>query len=167
MIGSNRLTIATVLATSILLSSLNASGQVSTGQIDDWLRLNSISAGSNLEVRLKDGKKLEGKFNRVSDSDLSLTVKDKSVEVKRGDVLAVYQVTKKSATKATLIGLGVGAGAGLGVGLAGRSDDGFEKIENAATAGLAVVGAGAGALVGYLVGRSGRKKVLVYQTKQP
>ena len=75
----------------------------------------------------------------------------------------MYQVTKKSATMATLIGLGVGAGAGLGVGLAGRSDNGFEKIDNAVTAGLAVLGAGAGALTGYLIGRSGRKKELVYQ----
>lgn len=56
----------------------------------------------------------------VSDSALSLTVKDKSMEVKREDILTVYQVTKKSATKATLIGMGLGAGAGA---IAGAAND--------------------------------------------
>jgi hypothetical protein len=64
-------------------------------------------------------------------------------------------------------GLAVGGGAGLGVGLTGRSNDGFEKIENAATAGFAVIGAAGGALAGYLIGRSGRKRVLIYQAGTP
>lgn len=152
--------VAIVLVTLLLLSSVPASGQSST---NDWSRLNSLSQGTKLEIKLKSGKKISGELNSVSDSALLISAKGKSVEVKREDVSAVYQVSKKSATKAALIGMGVGAGAGLGVGLAGRSDDGFEKIENAAAAGFAVLGAGAGALVGYLIGRSGRKKELIYQ----
>lgn len=155
--------VAIALVTLLLLSSVPASGQTSTVAANDWSRLNSLSQGTKLEIKLKSGKKIGGELNSVSDSALSVSAKGKSVDVKREDVGAVYQVSKKSATKAALIGMGVGAGAGLGVGLSGRSDDGFEKIENAATAGLTVLGAGAGALVGYLIGRSGRKKELIYQ----
>ena len=51
-------------------------------------------------------------------------------------------------------------------GLASANDDsGFEKIDHAATAALAIVGAGSGALVGYLIGRGGNKRVLVYEAK--
>ena len=120
-----------------------------------------------MAVKLKDGKTLEGKLGTVSDTGLSLSVKDKPVDVKREDVLSLYQITRKSATKATLIGLGVGAGAGAGIALAGRNDQGFDKLENAVLAGFTVIGAGAGALTGYLIGRSGRKRVLIYQAGQP
>ena len=159
-----RFRIAALLVTSILFSAVQASGQTPAATANDWSRLNLVSAGAGLEIKLKDGKTIGGKLTSVSDSMLSVSVKGKSVDIKREDIASVYQIKKKSATKATLIGLGVGAGAGLGAGLAGRSDNGFEKIDNAATAGLAVLGAGAGALAGYLIGRSGRKKELVYQS---
>jgi len=157
--------VAMILVTSILLSSVPAIGQTPTVATNDWSRLNSVNQGSKLEIKLKSGKTIGGKLTNVSDSGLSVLAKDKSVDVKREDVSAVYQVSRKSATTAALIGMGVGAGVGLGVGLSGRSNDGFEKIDNAATAGLTVLGAGAGALVGYLFGRSGRKKELIYQAK--
>lgn len=159
----NSFRVALVLVTSILLSCVPASGQTSTVAASDWSRLNSVSQGTRLEIRLKNGKTIGGKLTNASDSGLSVSAKGKSVDVKREDVSAVYQVTQKSATKGALIGLGVGAGVGLGVGLSGRSNDGFEKIDNAATAGLTVLGAGAGALLGYLVGRGARKKELIYQ----
>jgi len=40
------------------------------------------------------------------------------------------------------------AGGGAGIGLAGRNDNGFDKLEHAMIAGLTVLGAGAGALTG-------------------
>jgi len=157
----NRLTISTVLVASFLLSSVTLAAQETratkaTTAGNDWSRLNTVTAGSRLAVSLKNGKTVEGKLSSVTDTGLSLSVKDKPLEVKREDVLSVYQITKKSAAKATLIGLGVGAGAGAGIGLAGSKDDGFAKIDHAVTAGLIVLGAGAGALTGYLIGRNGR-----------
>jgi hypothetical protein len=124
-----------------------------------------MPTGDRLSIELKNGPKIDGKFTSISDGSLSLTVKGKSVDVKREEVSRVYHVVKKSATKATLIGLGVGAGAGAAIGLAGDANDnaGFNKIDHAVTAGLTVVGAGAGAAIGYLIGRSSRKRVLIYQ----
>ena len=162
-LARNKLTTSLLLMVVLLVSTVTASAQTSTA---DWSRLNTVSAGSKLSVKLKSGKIVAGKLASVSDAALSLTVKDKPVDLKREDIASVYQVTKKSATKATLIGLGVGAGAGAAIGLAGSgNDNGFDKIDHAVTAGLTVLGAGAGALTGFLIGRSGNKQVLIYQSQ--
>jgi membrane protein DedA with SNARE-associated domain len=64
------------------------------------------------------------------------------------------------------MGLGAGAGAAVG-GIASAADNnnGFEKIDHVATAALAVLGAGAGAITGYLIGKRGNKRVLIYESK--
>jgi hypothetical protein len=117
---------------------------------------------------LKNGQTVEGKLASFSNDAVSLSVNGKSMDVKRDEGRSVYHVTGNSATKATLIGLAVGAGGGTAIGLAGSSgNDSFDKIDHAATAGLAVIGAAAGATVGYLIGRKSRKRALIYQASQP
>ena len=143
---------------------LSAQAQVAMQNTGDWSAVSSVPTGDRLVVKLKSGQTVEGKLSAVSDNALSLSVKGKTVDVKRDEVFSIHHVTKKSATKATLIGMGVGAGAGAAIGLAGSSNDnGFDKIDHAVTAGLAVLGAGAGAAIGYFIGRGGRKSVLIYQ----
>lgn len=167
--GRNKLRISLALVATILFSSVTLAAQDLKGSTTgDWSRLNTVTSGSKLSVKLKNGKTVEGRLTSVSEASLSLSVKDKSVELKRPDILSVYQTSKKSATKATLIGMGVGAGAGAGIGLAATAADNnndfnISKIDHVATAALTIIGAGAGALTGYLIGRSGRKKVLIYQ----
>ena len=153
------------LVTTLLLSTVTVAAQ---GTANDWSRVTALASGSNLSVKLKSGKTVNGTLSSASDSTLSMTSKKAPVEIKREDVRSIHEVVKQgSATKATLIGMGVGAGAGALLGAIGdaSNDDGFESIDNAATAALAVVGAGVGALVGYLVGRSRSKRVLVYEAK--
>jgi hypothetical protein len=134
----------------------------------DWSAINSVPNGDKLLVKLKNGQSVEGSLKSSSNDALALSVKGKSMDVKREDVLSVHHVTGKSATRATLIGLAVGAGGGTAIGLAGSSgSDSFSKIDHAATAGLAVIGAGAGATIGYLIGRKSRKRVLIYQATKP
>ena len=155
--------VAVVLLMSLLLSAVSVAGQT-----NDWSKVAALASGSNLSVKLKNGKTVNGTLSSVTDSTLSVTAKNAAVDIKREDVRTVHEVVKKgSATKAALIGTGVGAGAGAAAGAISDSnnDDGFESLDSAATAGLAVVGAGVGALVGYLIGRSGNKKVLVYEAK--
>ena len=167
---SNRrpLTITIALIASMLMSSVTLLAQTAAPQSGDWSRVAAVETKSKVIVKLKNGKTLEGKLRSASDTGLTLSVKDNSVDVKREDVLSVYQLMKKSAAKATLIGMGVGAGVGAGVGLAASGNDsGFEKIDHAVTAGLTVLGAAGGAAVGYLIGKNGRKPVLIYQASQP
>ncbi len=138
-----RFSISIVLVASLLLSSATLSAQNTATTTSDWSVLKSVTSGSKLVVKLKTGKTVEGKLSNVSDLSLSLSVKGAPVDLKRDDLLSVYQVKKKSATKATLIGLGVGAGGGAAIGTAaGGNDNGFDKIDHVATAALTVLGAG-------------------------
>ena len=163
--GRRRFTLSLVLVASLLLPSV-VPAQVGKAPTGEWSALNTVTAGSKLAVKLKSGKTVEGKLSSVSDTTLSLSVKEKPVDIKREDVFSVHQTSRKSATKATLIGMGVGAGTGVGIGAAGSSSgDSFDKIDQVATAGLTIIGAGVGALVGYLVGRGGRKRVLIYEAR--
>lgn len=152
------------LVISIFLAPVTCFAQNVTST-NDWAALRNIPSGSKVTVKLKTGKSIDGKLLSVSDSSISLSRNNSSADFKRDDVRSVHQVIKKSATAGTLIGLGVGAGAGAGLGAIGASnnDNGFDKIDHAATAGLAVVGAGVGALTGYLIGRRGAKR-LVYES---
>jgi hypothetical protein len=161
-VASRRLTLCLVLVAFLSLSPA-VSAQTATG---DWSALKAVAAGSKLSVKLRTGKTVEGRLAGVTDDALSLSVKNKPADLKREDVQSIYQVKGKSATKATLIGMGVGAGAGAAVGAAAdSSSDGFEGIDAAATAGLTVLGAAAGALTGFLIGKSGSKRVLVYEAR--
>jgi hypothetical protein len=161
---TRKITVVLTLLLSFLLSPVTLLAQ--TG-MNDWSRLNSISNGIKLSVKLKDGKKFDGTFDAVSDSTLSLTVKKARKEVRREDVASVHEVSGNSATKSTLIGLGVGAGAGAAIGLVGdaSNDSGFETIDNSVAGAVTVLGAGIGALTGYLFGRKGKKRVLLYESK--
>lgn len=164
--GSKKFTLVLLLAAALLLPS--AASAQNNGSTGEWSSLNTVTSGSKLVVKLKDGKSYGGRLSGVSDASLSLSVKNRPVELKREDVQSVHRVGKNSATKATLIGLGVGAGAGAVIGLAGSGgNDSFDKFDQAITAGLTVVGAGVGAGVGYLVGRRGGKRVLIYEAARP
>lgn len=158
--------VVVALLFSFLLSPATSLAQ--TG-MSDWSSLNSVGNGTKVSVKLKDGKKMEGTLDAVSDTSLSLTVKNARKDVKREDVASVHDLSqKKSVGKATLIGLGVGAGAGAVIGLAGDASNdagGFETIDNAAAGAVTVIGAGVGALVGFLFGKSGNKRVLLYESK--
>jgi len=155
------------LVGSLMLSAVTVAGQTQTR--NDWSKVSGLAAGSRLAVKLRNGKTVNGTLNNASDSGLSLAAKNGPIDVKRDEVRSVHEVLKKgSAAKAALIGTGIGAGVGAAAGAIGdaNNDGGFcEGIDTIATAGLTVVGAGVGALVGYFIGRSSNKRVLVYEAK--
>ena len=164
-----RITTSLILIISILLMPGSLFAQTSTAPINDWSRLAAVESGSKLSIQLKDGKKLDGNLSGFTDSALSLSIKNKTVEVKREEVRSIHQVKRKSAGTSTLIGAGVGAGMAATAGAlarAGTDDDGFIN-ESAVHAGMVVIGAGIGGITGFFVGRTRRKKVLIYESSQP
>ena len=155
-----------ILLTSFLLSPVTLVGQVAT---NDWSRVTSVLAGNKLSVKLKDGKKIDGTFSSATDTSLTLLVKNASTDVKRDDIRTVHQVGGTSVTKSTLIGLGAGAGAGALLGAVGEAtddDNSFGDINGpAVAAGLTVLGATAGALTGFIIGKTRKKRVHLYESK--
>ena len=163
-IPTKQIAIIVVLVLSFLLSPVTLVAQTGT---NDWSRLSAVATGTKLSVKLKDGKKVEGTFTAVSDTSLTLTVKNAAKELRRDDVASVHEMLKKGAGKATLIGAGIGAalGAGLAIASEQNENDTFFETPNSVTAGFVVLTAGIGALTGFLIGRSGKKRVLLYESK--
>ena len=163
-IPTKQIAIIVVLCFSFLVSPVTLVAQTGT---NDWTRLSAATSGAKLSVKTKDGKKVEGTLTSVSDTSLSLTVKNAAKEIRREDIASVHEVSKKGAGKATLIGMGIGAGVGAGLGIASEQndEDSFFETKDSITAGVVVVAAGIGALTGFLIGRSGKKRVLLYESK--
>ncbi len=108
--ATKRFTISFVLVAALLLPAVTLAApntKVTTVATTDWAVLKTVPTASKLVVKLKSGKSVSGKLSAVTDTTLSLSVKDKAVDLKREDVVSVHQVMGKSAKKATLIGLGV------------------------------------------------------------
>src|SRR5262245_50333669 len=117
-----------------------------------WEGLKAVPPGDEVSVRLRNGQKLKGRLIGVSDTALTLSRGNITTDVTRGDALRVQRVIPRSAKRAALIGLGIGAGTGL-AGTAIYANSGGRGGE-ADLYGLVavVVGAGAGALIGYIMG---------------
>jgi hypothetical protein len=149
-----------ILLTSLLLSPVTLMAQANTS---DWSRVSSVPAGSKLSVKLKNGNKVDGKLSSVSDTAVTLMVKNTSTELKRDDIRTVHLVGK-SVKKGALIGLGVGAGTGALIGgVIDASSDTFPLAKGVTTAIGTILGAGLGALGGSLIGKG--KRVLLYEAK--
>lgn len=162
-IPTKQIAIIVVLLLSFLVSPVTLVAQTGT---NDWSRLSAATNGTRLSVKTKDGKKVEGTLTTVSDASLSLTVKNAAREIRREDIASVHEVSRKGAGKATLIGAGIGAGVGAALGIAGdQNENDFFETKDSITAGVVVVAAGIGALTGFLIGRSGKKRVLLYESK--
>ena len=153
-----------ILLTSLLLSPVTLMAQTTNS---DWSRLTSVTTGSKLSVKLRNGNKVDGTLSSVSDTALTLMVKNTSTELKRDDIRTVHQLNGNSAEKGALIGLGVGAGVGAAAGAihdVSHNDD-IPDFDLPATPFTTVLGAGVGALGGWLIGRSGKKRVLIYEAR--
>jgi hypothetical protein len=128
----------------------------------DWTAVQSLPADEDISIKLKTGKKVRGEFLSATDNELTITRKGKGESFAKDAIAEIERLERKAEKgKYALIGAGVGtaAGAGIGVAKAGRtSDDGYVYT----VAGVAM-GAGFGALGGFLFGQAKRKHVLIYQ----
>jgi hypothetical protein len=133
--------------------------------IGSWEGLKAIPPGDEVRVRLRNGQTLKGRLISVSDTALTLARGKRTTDVTRGDALRVYRVISKPAKRATMIGLGIGAGVGgLGAGVAVAGASGGPKEYGLGVFFLGAIGAGVGALIGYIVG-SRKHRALIYETK--
>src|SRR5690349_5156704 len=102
-----------IIFTLAVNSTLSFAGQ--TGDANrQWATVQSTSTGSKLSLRLKDGKKLEGKLLNISDTGLTLDRDNKSTDITRDSIAKVYRVEQKSRGKSVTKGALIGAGIGFG-----------------------------------------------------
>lgn len=164
-----------VLSTGIacLLFLMNATPTLAKQRVapsSDWATVKALSVGERLSVRTKEGKKFDGTLSAVSDTNITLVKKSKSIELDAAIVMRVYRVLQKSVGKSTARSAAIGAAVGFGVGAAwGIALGTYEDINTAEAVGIlggtgAAIGAGAGALAG-LLSSVWKEKTLIYEAK--
>ena len=155
---------AIVLTVTILTSTLSPAVFAQQPRRGDWAAVQSVGIDENLSIKLKDGKKVSGKFSSANDSELTIIRKGKQQVVTKDTIAQVHHLKRKEEkAKYTAIGAGIGAGAGAAIGGAkasSASDDGAVY-----TIVGAVFGAGFGALGGLLWGSAKQKHVLIYEAQ--
>lgn len=160
-------TVALALAFLILLTHPSVSLAQGAPVPREWSVVKAVPPGDEVVVKLKDGRTIKGRLRIISDLHLTLTRGKKSFDLDRQDVRQIHRIVPKSAAKPTLLGAGTGAAIGAaGIAVAAAADDtgGTDGELAAAVIGVAVLGAGIGALVGLAFG-SRQKKVLIYQDR--
>lgn len=154
--------IAAVVAASLFISVLTPAAFAQQPRFGDWTNVQSIAIDENLSIKLKDGKKITGKFSSANESELTIIRKGRQQVIAKDTVAQVYRRERKAEkAKYAAIGAGIGAGAGTAIGAAkgaGASDDGYVY-----TLIGVIVGSGFGALGGLLFGQAKRKHVLIYE----
>jgi hypothetical protein len=129
--------------------------------INNWSAVQQLPTNERVVVKQKNGKELKGLMIEATDTTLTLDRDGKPVSIARADVRQVYVIEGKAAKgKWALIGAGIGAGVGTGIGYAKYSPN-SDDSEIYIGMGL-LIGAGAGAVSGLLLGQSKRKRVMVY-----
>lgn len=117
---------------------------------DDWKALDSLRPGEKVGVIQSNQKRIEGRFQRATESNITIRA-DQEVTVAKTDVVRVYRHSGGSRTKRVLIGTAIGVAAG-GI-LYGTVGERFRNEGQDVSAGLwigggAGIGAGIGALLG-------------------
>jgi uncharacterized protein YcfJ len=147
-----------------------ALAQTSTEPNREWSAFKNLQSREKLVARLKDGKTLEGRLSNVSETVLTLSNHGKPIDLDRRDIVQVYRVTGTPVKKPVLIGLALGAVVGAGAGTnASKCNPGsivcFDRSETIPIG--AVFGASVGALIGFGIGKTRHKRVLIYEARWP
>jgi hypothetical protein len=114
-----------------------------------WTNLRSLRKGDRIGVIQTNQKRVEGLFESVTDSRITLQ-SDREVSIEKSDVVRVYQPARHGRLFGTVMGAAIGVAAGgvldgtLGQRFRNESDG---PAQGLLTAGGAGVGAGIGAAV--------------------
>ncbi len=125
----------------------------------DWGNVATLNAGRPIVVHLlRDNRRVEGEY--VSNDETSLTVSSGGVlqNIKREDILRV--ISRRDSPRRKHVAIGALAGAGVGIASTAAQDD-WSALGRVM---WAAIGAGAGALVGFIASR-GADSELIYEVR--
>jgi len=147
--------------------TLAQSSQLSSNQA--WDLVKETTLGEKLEVKLKDGRKVKGEKVLISDSEMSLALKNQQVaQFKRDEIREVWRSLRPDIDKQKLYqGIGIGAGMVGGIAIAAAASRSSGPCYDCRGRGVGLVAAVVGmTIVGALIGRKlggGGKRMLIYQ----
>ena len=124
-----------------------------------WNNLQSLRKGDRVGVIQSNQKRVEGRFESVTDSRITLQA-DREISIEKSDVVRVYQPARHGRLFGTVLGAAIGVAAG-GV-VDGTLGQYFRNESNGPAKGLlTAAGAGVGAGIGAAV--SGHYRTLYRQ----
>lgn len=154
-----------ITAVALMLSTVGnqaLAGVQSQARKDNWNAVSSVMAGSELQIRLKDGKSIRGRYISSTDSELVLSYKNTFMQIQSDKVRRVYVLTPNSRSNVAAKGAAYGSLLGL-AGVKGVSDESGDSLPPwAAMISLALFGVGIGAFIGFLVAKP-YKRTLIYE----
>jgi len=131
------------------------------GDAGQWNRVWRLHAGTRIAIDLSDQRRVEGRFARASEADLTYQA-SREFTVRRADIIRVSRRPRLSRTVRTLLGaaIGLGGGAIVNATLGARFANEGRDITAVTLGGGVAIGAGIGAITG-----SGYK--IIYQHSTP
>lgn len=132
------------------------------GDAGEWNRVRRLHAGTRIVIDLADQRRVEGRFARASEADLTYQA-SREITVSRDVIIRVSRRPRLSRTARTLLGAGIGLGGGAiaNATLGARFGNEGRDITAVTLGGGAAIGAGIGAITGH----GGNK--LIYQRATP
>lgn len=127
----------------------------------DWSAVQSLSPGTKIVVRTKEGDRLTGRFDSATDLVINFTDGRRKVSLTRESIRVVQLDRGNSRGRGTLVGALIGAAGGFAVGAIiylPYKDD----INGATVPAFTALGAGIGAGIGAATGK-GSKNETVYE----
>ena len=132
---------------------------VVAAQPSDWTAVVALRSDASVRVESSAGKAQSGQFLRADNDHLTMTVATRSVDIQRGEVRRVYQMSERHVGRFTLLGLGIGAAGGATLGAFAAETNKAEWSALMAL-GWGTVGAAIGAINGLH-----RDRVLLYEVQ--
>jgi len=130
---------------------------------DNWSVLKVIQPQEKLFIKLRDHRKVKGKFNSVTDNMIFISEGDKNTGYGRQDILEVRLGHGRSLKKSILTGTLIGTGAGGGLGIAtAAGENGFIDDKWFVVGGV-IIGAIIGTTVGTVAGLFRDRGPLIYK----
>ncbi len=111
-----------------------------------WEKVEILGRGSEIVVTTRDGSRLEGRFEEITDQEIVVLIEGRGIQVPRNAVAEILLVKHREKHRGLLM-LGIGAAGGFLIGWNNRGDEvalGYATIP---------VSVGVGAAAGYVAGR--------------
>ena len=87
---------AIVLTVTVLTSTLSPVVFAQQPARGDWTAVQSVAPGDEVSVKLKDGKKVRGRFSSANDSELTILRKNKQQPIAKNTIAQVLSIRAKS-----------------------------------------------------------------------
>src|SRR5687768_7955069 len=87
---------AIVLTVTVLTSTMSPAVYAQQSARGDWAAVRSLGTDENVSVKLKDGKKVSGKFSSANDSELTIIRNGKQQVITKDTIAQVHHLKRKA-----------------------------------------------------------------------